>query len=433
MTLLTGVCASSFMACSKTRPPASGPRAVDAPLAQRALPSLEEEGHGDLLEAFEAMGSIDLGQFEGVYGYPGELGLYPGLSIEENVLRFGAVLRAEISPVRVIDRDADELLAVAVVHEDIDDPGDASLAYVLLRTEPDGDIFLSMGWTSEELWDPEFGDSLVRVERPLPGLDYRPLEGPREVPRGLYELQTCDPLARSSFDGGFELDLSSLPREDDVFERNLRDAAYQRLLGTVFIRDGGFTDRHGEVHVCFLSVNPEAEGVAVEFEAMSFEFEQTRFWALLTPTDDGVLIRFARRRDGLSTAAPLRYRRVGSENDVLTPNETRSATITTEDTSRAFLRAVEAAEGAPLGADDCESAFNQMIAMLDVVAADLNQPTLFRPGPSEFLAACRRLPAAAQRCAVSTYANANLDACSVVFDAVAPRDMQHFQDVVQGP
>ena len=166
--LVVGALASSLAACSKTRPPTSSNQgSVDAPLPQRVLPALEDDPDAPdgLYEAFAAIGTVDLGRFQGAYAYPSELGPYPGLSIERNVLRSGAIPRTEIAPVRVVDRDADELLAVAVVHEDIDDPGDASLAYLLLRAEPDGGIFVSLGETAAELWDAVSLDELYQERR----------------------------------------------------------------------------------------------------------------------------------------------------------------------------------------------------------------------------------------------------------------------------
>ena len=101
-------------------------------------------------------------------------------------------------------------------------------------------------------------------------------------------------------------------------------------------------------------------------------------------------------------------------------------------TNEALSVAATAAENADRGGDDCESAHNQLIAMLRTVEQELGED-VHKPERTEFLAVCREMPADARRCIVPTTAMENQDACSAALEALPDDLRQRFQSVVNGP
>jgi len=101
-------------------------------------------------------------------------------------------------------------------------------------------------------------------------------------------------------------------------------------------------------------------------------------------------------------------------------------------TNDALAVAATAAEEAAHGTDECESAHNQLVAMLETVERELGEQ-VHKPERAEFLAICREMPADARRCIVPTTAMANQDACSAALEALPDDLRQRFQAVVNGP
>lgn len=86
-----------------------------------------------LFRGFEECGSIDLAGFEGDWRpmTPDEQWTQP--RVFDGRVQAGSWLRMELCAVHVVEREADRLLTLAVWHEDVHDPGDASLTYLELR------------------------------------------------------------------------------------------------------------------------------------------------------------------------------------------------------------------------------------------------------------------------------------------------------------
>lgn len=86
-----------------------------------------------LFRAFEDCGQVDLSAFEGEYRAPGGGGDWADPRIFDGRIQAGGLLRMELCPVHVVERDRDRVLSLAVWHEDVHDPGDASLTYLEIR------------------------------------------------------------------------------------------------------------------------------------------------------------------------------------------------------------------------------------------------------------------------------------------------------------
>lgn len=94
--------------------------------------------------------------------------------------------------------------------------------------------------------------------------------------------------------------------------------------------------------------------------------------------------------------------------------------------------AANAAEGAERGANECEYAYNQLVALFETLARESGQPQhpLSRP---DFLSVCAQLPAPARTCIVPTNAMNDSDRCAEVLEAV-PEDLaQQLQMILNGP
>lgn len=87
---------------------------------------------GWLFAAFERCGTIELDAFEGRWIAPSGSPHWDDAIVEDGRLQVGTFLRAEYCPVHVVARSEDRLVAAAVWHEDVHDPGDASLTYLQL-------------------------------------------------------------------------------------------------------------------------------------------------------------------------------------------------------------------------------------------------------------------------------------------------------------
>jgi hypothetical protein len=99
---------------------------------------------------------------------------------------------------------------------------------------------------------------------------------------------------------------------------------------------------------------------------------------------------------------------------------------------RELVAAATAAEHAPRGSDTCETAVNGLTAMLE--AAESESPggqRLPRPERSDFLAACRALPAPAQPCLVPVYAMAHQDECNRTLEALPPSQLEALQSAME--
>lgn len=101
-------------------------------------------------------------------------------------------------------------------------------------------------------------------------------------------------------------------------------------------------------------------------------------------------------------------------------------------TNQALVVAADAAERARAGVDDCETAHNQLVAMLTTVEQELGEQ-VHRPEKEPFVEVCREMPAPARRCIMPTYAMANQDACTAALEALPDDVRQRFQSVVNGP
>lgn len=101
-------------------------------------------------------------------------------------------------------------------------------------------------------------------------------------------------------------------------------------------------------------------------------------------------------------------------------------------TEQALAAAADSAEQAAAGADDCESAHNQLLAMYATVERELGG-TMHRPERQAFLEVCRQMPVPARRCIVPTYAMEHQDDCAVALDALPEDVQQHLSAVVNGP
>lgn len=99
--------------------------------------------------------------------------------------------------------------------------------------------------------------------------------------------------------------------------------------------------------------------------------------------------------------------------------------------NRAADHAADEAERAPRGADDCETAHNQLIVMLDTVEREVGQP-IHHPAREAFLEVCREMPREAQRCIVPTVAMEEQETCGRMLDELPDDLQQRFQIVVAG-
>lgn len=295
-------------------PPLRSPRNVttDAPLAARPLPSLDDpEGPLpiDIFDAFAEIGSVDIRQFEGVYAYaeaPGEL---IALGIESNVLRFGAPARGELAPVRVIERDADELLAIAVWHEDIDDPGDASLVYLLLRATPEGITVRFQ--VDDSVFSDTSTETLVRLRRSNLGLDFRADVPASGVLPWLTEFSECSSTASIGLEGEYQLDLRSLPPIADMMERNIRDSLYWGLVGRLRFSPGRIANVRFRSCVCFDQADADTHGgFVVPIAAHTLQGDTAQFLVHVNPTEDGAVVRFVPSGSPAAEVLPLTYRRI---------------------------------------------------------------------------------------------------------------------------
>lgn len=101
-------------------------------------------------------------------------------------------------------------------------------------------------------------------------------------------------------------------------------------------------------------------------------------------------------------------------------------------TNDALVVAADAAERAATGTDVCETAHNQLIAMLSSVSEELGQD-VHRPDRAEFVEVCREMPQAARRCIMPTYAMAHQEDCTTALEALPDDLRQRFHSVVNGP
>lgn len=101
------------------------------------------------------------------------------------------------------------------------------------------------------------------------------------------------------------------------------------------------------------------------------------------------------------------------------------------ETERALNAAADEAARAPTGADDCETAHNQLTAMIETVRREAGQD-LRVPDRVAFLEVCREMPAEARRCLVGTYAMEHQDDCAATLSGLPDDVAQRFQMVVNG-
>ncbi len=97
----------------------------------RSLDQLDEPG-GWLMAAIERCGSIELDAFEGRWSPPTGEAQWVSAEVSEGRLQAGTILRSDHCPVHVVEQSAERLVAVALWHEDVRDPGDAWLTYLRL-------------------------------------------------------------------------------------------------------------------------------------------------------------------------------------------------------------------------------------------------------------------------------------------------------------
>lgn len=254
---------------------------------------------------------MDVHDFDGLYVADSRHLDFAGTQIEGGVIRFGAGTRAELAPVEGIERGEHELLFVAIWHEDIDDPGDASTVYVLLRDEGGGRIRLSFGDSPEEVRD-EPGTPLTRVEGPLPGLAFRPSHDwlGLPMPGGLSER--CTTVPELPLTGTFRLDVDALPRGTDLFATNLRDAWLVALSDVVSIGEGGLFLPSARTGLCVESLETVRDGrVEGSVEVVSLEAPPVRARFRIDSTETGIVLRVVPEGGSLADALPLPFVRTG--------------------------------------------------------------------------------------------------------------------------
>ncbi len=83
-------------------------------------------------------------------------------------------------------------------------------------------------------------------------------------------------------------------------------------------------------------------------------------------------------------------------------------------------RALEEASRVAPGANDCETAYGRLAAILASIERDAPDSVRELPAQDRFLGVCSRLPEAMQRCLVVDHAIANEAACAAEADALDP-------------
>lgn len=158
---------------------------------------------------------------------------------------------------------------------------------------------------------------------------------------------------------------------------------------------------------------------------MRFHRPQALVWALLC-----VAACSAEEEDSPPPAPPTAV-----ERPIPTRQEPQTQ-VAVEETQlvddRQLNAAATAAEHAPRGRDTCETAVNGLVAMLEAAESEGNSgERLPRPERTDFLAACRALPAAAQQCLLPTYSMAHPEECERTLMGLPPGQLDAVQAALE--
>lgn len=266
----------------------------------------EDDPMRELFAGFERCGSVDLGAYEGRYVRLGPIDDGDELTtfqIEENRIRYGSLIRSELCPAEIVERSASSLIARAVFHSDVDDPGDASMT--LVRLARDGDV-LTVEWTDDGAFDAE-PVRLSRTAEPALGLDFRTRDVARSWPPLPFGEAPCADGPQTGFEGTYRPDLPVLLPEVSTFDHEI-DRARVLSMSPITIRDGRIDfGPFGIFQLCMTEIEARDDR-SVHVRAVRGGTRE-RYSVVLGRREGGIELRFARGRDASATRAiPLTAR-----------------------------------------------------------------------------------------------------------------------------
>lgn len=258
-------------------------------------------------------GSIDLRAFRGRYVHSDQppSPRDAAIVIWDDRIRFGLQFaRAELCPVRIrSDRDG-TLELLALLHDDVDDPGDASITVMRLRRDGNT-LLLSYGETEA---DHRRLHSLARVGEPVGGLDWWPEPAGLGLPDLPFGADPCDTSEPFPVDGRYVVDLESLPTLEDPFDAEVRLALIQSRLEPFDIVGGMIrAGRFGSRRLCLRNV--VLDGSEAARARATVQGSDENFWIRGEWRGDSFRVQVARRSEDVADAPALPLRRVGEATE----------------------------------------------------------------------------------------------------------------------
>lgn len=315
LVLVVGGCGASQPSSAPSQPAPPLPALIHR--THVASLDVEDVGEGRyhqrLFAGFANCGSVPLAEFEGMYvreaGDAEEPVDEPWLAatqLEGNRLRFGYSPRQDVCPTRVIARDDDEVLVLAVYHSDVDDPGDASLTYLYLRRDG-ARLVWAMGTDDASLWGYR-EHAMVRLDARLPGLDYRPRDADFGWPSAYSTISRCPQSYGIGEPRSYALDDSTLSPSNGSLTQHVWRAALRESYSVLTIGQGGLGHPELGPKLCFATA-PQREGDAWVAQTVESPYHgtSTTHWVQIRSDGHRVFLRFASRREDLGEALEVGF------------------------------------------------------------------------------------------------------------------------------
>lgn len=111
-----------------------GSEPIDFAALPRDLTTLDRRSEtAHRWHGYHVCGDVDLSEMAGEWRPAAGYERWADARVFDGRFQAGTLPRMELCPVHVVERSPGRILAIAVWHEDVDDPGDAILTYVELR------------------------------------------------------------------------------------------------------------------------------------------------------------------------------------------------------------------------------------------------------------------------------------------------------------